>query len=200
MSPINLLIVEYYGLLLLLERIAVILAFVLVAAYYGRELYLNSRCKAGKKQNGDRTPSLSDLLQPGVVFKVLDPDDSTVDYRLLCVKQYDGTCGKFKCHACMTVLSNGEVNIEVSDPELAQVFYRKAEKFMAIYLRHLVYSISFQSSVDLLVSPDEISLFGKQLNRAGYDAYFFSTDSCEGRDKYILLGELERNSKFPENI
>lgn len=49
MSSINLLIVEYYGLLLLLERIAVILAFFLVAAYYGRELYRNSRRKSGKK-------------------------------------------------------------------------------------------------------------------------------------------------------
>lgn len=200
MNSLNLLIVEYYGLLLLLERIAVILAFFLVAAYYGRELYLNSRRKAGKKQHGDRTPSLSDLLPPGGVFKVLAPDDSTVDYILLCVKRYNGTFGKLKLHACMTVFTNGEVDIEVSDPELDHVFYRKAEKYMAIYLRHLEYSVSFQSSVDLLVSPDEISLFGKQLNRAGYDAYFFSTDSCEGRDKYILLGELERNSKFPENI
>lgn len=199
MSSINLLIVEYYGLLLLLERIAVILAFFLVAAYYGRELYRNSRRKSGKKQNGDRTPSLADILQPGTVFKALCPDDSTIDYMLLCVKQYDSTCRNFKCHACMTVLTNGEIDIEVSDPELAQVFYRKAEKYMAIYLKRLVYSISFQSSVDLLVSPDEISLFGKQLNRAGYDAAFLSPDSHEGRDKYILLGELERNSQFPEN-
>lgn len=199
MSSINLYIVEYYGLLLLLERIAVILAFFLVAAYYGRELYRNSRRKSGKKQNGDRTPSLADILHPGTVFKVLCPDDSTIDYMLLCVKQYDSTCRKFKCHACMKVLTNGEINIEVSDPELAQLFYRKAEKFMAIYLRHLVYSISFQSSVDLLVSPDEIAQFRDQLNRAGYDVSFLSFVSDDGICKYRLLGEFERNSNFPEN-
>lgn len=199
MNSLNLLIVEYYGLLLLLERIAVILAFFLVAAYYGRELYLNSRRKAGKKQHGDRTPSLSDLLPPGVVFKVLDPDDSTVDYILLCVKRYNGTLGKLKLHACMTVLTNGEVDIEVSDPELDHMFYRKAEKYMAIYLRHLEYSVSFQSSVDLSVSPDEISQFRDQLNRAGYDVSFLSFVSDDGRCKYRLLGEFERNSNFPEN-